>query len=467
MIEIELPDGSIAEFPDGTSPEVMQAAIRKRFPGPSEQSQTGTKGDLERISGTLLPFSRVPGQPAELDLNAGVVGAIRRALTLPGEVLSGEVPVMGINPDTGEVGVPPETIGRALETAGVMTPATAPLRSGSGLVPGVARRTRTIAPQVPTARELLKAGGQGFDAMRATGAEFSSANVKQLAETLMARLSESGLDDVVAKNTHRTLKKLANPPEDSVATITNLHTARRTFGEIAGNFKKPSDQRAAAQVRNELDNFISGRSDLVPQIGPPTPAQQAAGRLLEDANANFAAGKRSDLVQGIDRASDLRSAAANSGKNIGNTIRQRVASALLKQRDTAGFSDAEKDLLEGIVRGSRSANVTRDVGNLLGGGGGLGMLATGAAGGGTGALIGGPAGAAIGSALGTGTGFAVKGLSNRITQRALNSADEALRMRSPLFRQRVQQPVVEAGREIPAELLIRALILGGVQNGAQ
>jgi len=32
MIEVELPDGSVAEFPDGTPPDAMKAAIAKRFP---------------------------------------------------------------------------------------------------------------------------------------------------------------------------------------------------------------------------------------------------------------------------------------------------------------------------------------------------------------------------------------------------------------------------------------------------
>ena len=32
MIEVELPDGSIAEFPDGTPPEAMKKAIQKKFP---------------------------------------------------------------------------------------------------------------------------------------------------------------------------------------------------------------------------------------------------------------------------------------------------------------------------------------------------------------------------------------------------------------------------------------------------
>lgn len=33
-IEVDLPDGSIAEFPDGTAPDVMKAALAKRFPAP-------------------------------------------------------------------------------------------------------------------------------------------------------------------------------------------------------------------------------------------------------------------------------------------------------------------------------------------------------------------------------------------------------------------------------------------------
>lgn len=39
MIEVELPDGTIAEFPDGTAPEVMKSALRKRFGSPAPQEQ--------------------------------------------------------------------------------------------------------------------------------------------------------------------------------------------------------------------------------------------------------------------------------------------------------------------------------------------------------------------------------------------------------------------------------------------
>jgi hypothetical protein len=38
MIEVELPDGSIAEFPDGTSSDVIKQALRKRFSAPAAPS---------------------------------------------------------------------------------------------------------------------------------------------------------------------------------------------------------------------------------------------------------------------------------------------------------------------------------------------------------------------------------------------------------------------------------------------
>lgn len=49
MIEVETPDGGIAEFPDGTSPDVIKGALRKRFPPP--QTVADGKTDRERSWG--------------------------------------------------------------------------------------------------------------------------------------------------------------------------------------------------------------------------------------------------------------------------------------------------------------------------------------------------------------------------------------------------------------------------------
>ena len=441
-----------------------ETVIEKRAPWQRYQPQEPV------YRGSVLPFSRMPSGDVQFDPEAGFIGAIRRAVSLPGEVLGGDVPMQRVDPQTGDVTVPPETIGRALETAAVMSPVNPAVRSGAGLVPGVARSVRRRQPRVPSAEDLLRAGGASFNEMRATGAVYPAGQVKRLAETLMVRLNQDGFDENTASKTFNILKKLANPPDDpsAVATIGNLHSARKTLGKAAQTFTDPADQAAARSAQSALDDFISGQSDILAQVGPPTAAQQRAGQLLAEANANYAAGRRSDLTQGIERAADLRAAAANSGQNTGNTIRQRLASALLKEKDTAGFTPSEKDMLEAIVRGSRSANVTRDIANRLGGGGGLGSAwiggMGGAAGYGVGSALGMPGtGAAVGASAPMLAGGLLKGMSNRITQRALQEADRQIRMRSPVFRQRLQQAPVDVVRNPRTEALIRMLLLEELQ----
>lgn len=420
--------------------------------------QSASQANTPEASGSILPFSKMQDGSVQFDSDAGIIGALKRAVSFPGEVYRGEVSLT--DPETGQVSQ--DAVGRAFETASVMSPVNPAVRSGSKVVPGVARNMQRQEPPVPTADELLKAGSDGFDAMRATGAQYPSSEVKQLAETLMARMNEKGFDDATASKTFRTLGKLASPPEDSFATIGNLHSARKTFGKIGQNFNDPADASAARNVVGALDEFIGGPGNQSSTAA--TAAQQRSGRILGEANANYAAGRRSDLVHGIERAADLRAAAANSGKNSGNAIRQRVASALLKEKDTAGFSAGEKESLEAIVEGSKFANASRDVGNLLGGGGGLGMLLSGSVGGGTGALLGGPVGGFVGGGLPIAAGMVLKSASNKATRKALQHADKQLRMRSPLFEQRLRDAPMVPVKDTGYEALIRALLLAG-QSG--
>lgn len=63
MIEIELPDGSFAEFPDGTSQDVIKGALQKRFaptatpaaaPGPTREEQL--QAEMDAMPGWQKPF---------------------------------------------------------------------------------------------------------------------------------------------------------------------------------------------------------------------------------------------------------------------------------------------------------------------------------------------------------------------------------------------------------------------------
>lgn len=53
MIEVELPDGTIAEFPDGTSQDVIKGALQKRFGAPESQQSQDMRSELSGMSNKL------------------------------------------------------------------------------------------------------------------------------------------------------------------------------------------------------------------------------------------------------------------------------------------------------------------------------------------------------------------------------------------------------------------------------
>lgn len=408
------------------------------------RAQSSTATD-QSYTGQVLPISVDAEGNKHFDSNAGILGAVKRSFMLPGDAMAGKVD------PTSEEG-----IGRALEFAGTFSPSTPGLRTGSGLVPGEKQQLRQSVPAVPSADDLFTEAGRNFDAMRESGVDYASSAVKDAAAALKSKLEEQGFDAEVAGKTHRILDKLSSPPENSVASIKGLHSARKTFGKIAQNFNDPTDQAAATQAIRGMDEFIGADNPSAVVAGTASDAASA----LQAGNGNFAAGSRSDNLTGIERAADLRAAAANSGANTGNAIRQRVVSALLKPKEISGYSPSEVASLEKIATGTPVQNATRYVGNLLGGGGGLGQMLTAAVGAGAGGAAGGSAGAAVGAALPLGVGAVSKAISNALTKRALRAADESVRGRSPLYEKMKAEAPLEVTRQARTEALIRALLMG-------
>ena len=394
--------------------------------------------------GNVLPM-RFEGDDWQWDFNAGIPGAIKRAVTLPGEVMRGEVDPMS-----------DEGIDRAFEMAGVVTPVGA--ASKAGMTFAGKPVTKRAATPPPSAKELHDTATSGFDAMRRTGAEYASDDVANLARALQVKLENDGIFPVDAPKTFDKLNMLADPPENSVATISNLASARKSLRNPRKDFNNPTDQEAARQVLDGLDGFIetggSGSS-----VAGPTAAQSEAAKLLQDSNANYAAAKRSSRLTGIEAAADLRAAAANSGQNTGNAIRQRTASVLLDPKKSAGFSQEELKALEGVVKGSRSTNATRWAGNALGGGGGLGSVVAGGAGSVPGFMLGSPELTVAGAFAAPMVGAGSKGLSNALTRKALRQADDLVRSRSPLHQAQAAQAPVRVQNPEARAALIRALML--------
>lgn len=73
-IEVEAPDGTVVEFPDGTSPETMRAAMQRRY-GRPQRGQS--RGPLQEIEQGLAAFNRgIPFAQDLVNVGAGVQEAL-------------------------------------------------------------------------------------------------------------------------------------------------------------------------------------------------------------------------------------------------------------------------------------------------------------------------------------------------------------------------------------------------------
>lgn len=81
MIEVELPDGSIAEFPDGTSNDVIKSALQRRFAPPQEDSQM--LAEMSALSNPEMTWGQTAIDAAKAG-GAGIARGIAGLAGLPG-----------------------------------------------------------------------------------------------------------------------------------------------------------------------------------------------------------------------------------------------------------------------------------------------------------------------------------------------------------------------------------------------
>lgn len=430
MPVVQMPDGTNVRFPDDMPAADIQSMIAQRFP-----EEIGAMHDaMEQHAapsweGSILPVSKDAEGNAHFDSNAGLLGMVKRSFMLPGDVMAGKVD------PTSEEGM-----ARASEFAKTFTGITPAMRAGEGILAAPALKKSRIQP--PTAEALKEAGGRGYEAARNMDVQYSSQSIANMAQEVQANLESRGIIPELAPKTFAILRKLQSPPEGSTATISGVEAARRAFGHVGQDFTNLTDRGAGKFARGAVDDFLMGPPEGSVVSGPAS----KAARTIADARGDIAASKRSDSLTGLGESAERRAAASNSGQNIGNSIRQRIASLVDNPKKLSGFTDAERAQIDKIARGTLPQNVTRNVGNLLGGGGGLGSAVSSAvAGTGASVMTGNPYMAAAGIAAPI-AGAVSKQTSNYLTKRALGAVDEATRMRSPLYQQMVSDaPMVPKG----------------------
>jgi hypothetical protein len=428
--------------------EIEAAGKRYQVEAPDEQSAANAIKQMqgpktEPYSGSFLPFSKDDQGNVGFDSNAGVVGAVKRSFTLPGEVAKGEVDPLS---DEGNR--------RALEMGMVFNPVNPAVRSGDRAIPGVARATRQPSFVPPTAQQLKEAGGAGLNQTRQYGVQFASGAVRDGAMGVRGQLEADGILPVLAPKAYKILDDLQAPPANSTAPLSGIIAARQALKHAAKDFNNPTEQLAAARITKWIDEFIAAP----PQGAVLEGDAGAAATAFQKGNANYAAGKRSQNLNNLEASAELRANSTYSGQNLENNLRAKAANIVdpTKPKNAAGFSKGELALIQKIADGTGGRNTLRWFGNKLGGGGGMGATAASAVYGGGAALGLGPiAGVAVGLGAPI-VGYGLKKAATGATKRAFRRADEAVRKRSPLYRDAVKNAPI-----VPKSTVVKSMPMRG------
>lgn len=438
----------MAELTNEQKKALAMAAARKR------QQQGATA-----YSGSILPFSRDQSGTVQFDSNAGILGVAKRAFQYPGQVARGEIDPLS-----------DEGIQRNIEFATVASPMNPGVRAGDRAIPGMARAMRKDTP-VPTMEQLRASGGKGFDAIKEMNVSYAPRDIQNLAIKIQSELAKDGFTPRTAKQTFGELNRLARAPspgagEQVTMPLQNLNSARSVFGNIARGRAGNPDEAAAEIVKRRISEFIESPPGGSVLSGDAAKASQVA----KNARGDWAAAKRSAAIQGIDERTANQAAAAYSGGNVGNNIRQRLAQFLANDKATRGFSKQELEAVKAIVEGNAQMNASRRASNMLGGGGGLGSTVLAGGGAGLGAAMGlSPTGVAAATVIPPAAGLALRAYYNRLVTKALKSLDESVRMRSPLYEELVRQtpalPVSLGKRAAPVRGLLATSASGSGGGG--
>lgn len=280
---------------------------------------------------------------------------------------------------------------------------------------------KPVAPKVaaPTIEELKTAARADYQSPEVAGLEVKPTTIKNYSQQAKTVLNNEGFDENVAPKTFGILSKLESVPTSATVTGQNFNSLRKMLGKAAGSIE-PSEKAAASMAIEHLDSFIPaipGSEVIAGDVG-------AAADKLATARGNYSAAKQAEKIDNRLVQAEVRAASANSGMNVANTIRQRMADVVLKPKEQRGLLPEEIDAAKAISEGTRTQNAMRAAGNMMGGGLGVGGAAIGVAGalttpGGIGAVV--PLAGAV-----------LKAISNKMTIRQAEKLSEMIRSRAPL-----------------------------------
>jgi hypothetical protein len=272
---------------------------------------------------------------------------------------------------------------------------------------------RAVRAATPALADVKSEATNAYNALTArnVATPIPQSTLDNLASDITTTLNNKGIRPSNASSIHAAVDEIKAPATAGAADVVDLVAARQSIKELLG--KHDTNKSGAFVALNKIEQAIE-------QNSPGTM------KAIREADKNYSAAKAVEALDKRTAKAELRAAGENSGMNVGNKIRQSVTT-YLGSSEAKYLSAETKADLEKIVRGTWTQNGMRAVANLLGGGGGLGMLAGGTAG----YQAGGWPGAAAGAAVGRGFKMA----NNRSVTKQAEQVGQNIRSRSPLGQQ--------------------------------
>lgn len=297
---------------------------------------------------------------------------------------------------------------------------------------------KSAAKALPTGEDLLQAGRNQFNTAKqmdvAVKPEFAKDTAAQMRDAISdydpdaikpVHNAINRLDDLYKPNEPNPYNTLIPAKPAAPVEMNDVENIRKQLSSLRIS-PDPSIRTAAKTAQEVLTKNQMGLT-AADAISGDIPAY---AQTMKEAVGNYAAGKRSNIIQGKVDLADLNAATAGSGANIDNNTRQAFKQLVRPMNNTnvpvakkLGFNDAEIGAIRQAATGTTLGNTAR----LLGKGAPTGIVSA-VGGAGLGHMAGGPVGAIALPAA----SYIAKKIGDLSTKRAVQALDSLVRSRSPL-----------------------------------
>lgn len=340
MPQAQSADGVLHDFPDGTSPDVIDRTMK----------QYATDATPSKV--TPVASGDVPVAPSEHyqtwpeRLVRGVGQTIMGGVETTKEAMTGQFGPPGSREFT-EAAIPGATQAAALGITGA--PGVGEAVGATADAAAKARATRTV---LPSANEIKQSAQAAYQAVADARLVASPEAIEGFVNDAKASLDKELIVDINAPRSYRALEQLQAAGGD----VGQIMAIRQKLGAIT-----PADgteYEAANHVRDAIDNFVENLKPGQVVSGDPKFTQA----MLDHARSSWRAYRKLEQVEEAGKVGEHRAAVSGTGANSQNAMRQRIREILDSDKKSRGFSPETKAKMEEIVVGTLATNAARYAG---------------------------------------------------------------------------------------------------------